>query len=53
MCGDLFLPIRLEAEDLAEAYPDALSDELGPVDNALANLERAHPEINTLIDAAA
>jgi hypothetical protein len=51
--GTLFLPIHLASEDLATAYPDALSDAFGPLDEALVSLERGHSEIDAIVNAAA
>lgn len=50
--GLLFHPIRLDAAALADAYPDSLDDALEPVDEALAHLAAALPELNRLIEAA-
>lgn len=49
---DLFLPIRIDAQVLAEGYPDSLGDALTPIDEALERLEAAHPEIDALLKAA-
>jgi hypothetical protein len=49
----LFLPIHLALEDLASAYPDALSDAFGPLDEALASLDKGHLEIDSIVNAAA
>lgn len=48
----LFLPIRIDAQALAEAYPDSLDDALTPIDDALKRIEAAHPEIDALLKAA-
>ena len=48
----LFLPIRVDAQVLAENYPDSLDEALAPVDDALKKLEVAHPEIDGLLRAA-
>lgn len=48
----LFLPIRIDAEELAEAYPDSLDEALVPIDEALAKLEAAHSEIDALLQSA-
>jgi hypothetical protein len=50
--GGLFLPVRLSADDLANAYPDALDDALAPLDDALIKLEETHFEIDTIVKAA-
>ncbi len=50
--GSLFLPVHLVADDLANAYPDALSDALAPLDDALNKLAEAHPEIDAIVKAA-
>lgn len=48
----LFLPIRVDAQLLAESYPDSLDDALGPVDEALEKLKAAHPSIAALLKTA-
>jgi len=48
----LFLPVRLLADDLANAYPDALGDALAPLDDALGKLEKGHSEIDAIVNAA-
>lgn len=50
--GALSLPIYLVADDLANAYPDVLSDALAPLDEVLGKLENAHPAINAIVTAA-
>lgn len=51
--GDLFLPLRLSKDDLADAYPNALNQALGPLDDALGALMNAHPAIDQIVMAAA
>ncbi len=51
--GDLFLPVHLLVNDLANAYPDALDDAFVPLDEALSKLEIAHSEIDAIVSAAA
>lgn len=48
----LHLPIRVDAQILAEDYPDSLEDALAPVDEALKKLEGAHPLVQALLNAA-
>jgi hypothetical protein len=50
--GDLFMPIRVDAQVLAEDYPDSKGDALAPIREALQKLEAAHPEIDALLKAA-
>lgn len=49
---DLFLPIQIDAQILANDYPDSLTDALAPVDEALKKLEAAQLSIQQLLDAA-
>ncbi|RQG99815.1 hypothetical protein [Paraburkholderia dinghuensis] len=49
---DLLLPIRVDAQALADHYPDSLTDALAPVDEALKQLEAAAPSIQGLLDTA-
>lgn len=49
----LFVPFRLAADDLANAYPDALGDALSPIDDVLGKLEEAHSDIDSILNAAA
>ncbi|MDP1612794.1 MAG: hypothetical protein Q8M11_17205 [Sulfuritalea sp.] len=48
----VFLPIRVDARVLAEAYPDSLDDALVPIDEALRKLGVAHPTIEAFLKAA-
>ena len=48
----LFLPILVDAQILADSYPDSLDVALEPVDDALKKLENAHPQIDDLLTAA-
>ena len=50
--GNLFLPFKLYAQDIADAYPDSLGDALMPIDEALNKLGTAHPEIDALLKKA-
>lgn len=50
--GDVFLPVRLEAEELAEAYPYSLDDALPPIDEALKKITDILPELDRLITSA-
>lgn len=48
--GDsLYLPIHVDANVLANDYPDSLDTALEPFNKALERLEAAHPEIDTLL----
>jgi hypothetical protein len=49
---DLFLPVRLDVEELAEAYPDSLDDALLPIDEALRKITEILPELDRLIASA-
>lgn len=49
---DLFLPVRLDADELAEAYPDSLDDALPPIDEALKKISDILPELDRLIASA-
>lgn len=49
---DLLLPIRVDAQILADDYPDSLTDALAPVDEALKRFEAAQNSIQGLLDAA-
>lgn len=49
---DLFLPVRLDVEELAEAYPDSLDDALPPIDEALKKITEILPELDRLIASA-
>lgn len=49
---DLFRPIKIDPQSLAEAYPQNLNDALAPVDEALALLAEALPEFDRLIEVA-
>lgn len=49
---DLFRPIKIDPQSLAEAYPQNLNDALAPVDEALALITEALPEFNRLIEVA-
>ena len=48
----LFMPIRVDAQLLADDFPDSIGDALTPLDEALKKLEAAHPEIDALLKAA-
>lgn len=48
----LFMPVRVDAQVLAEDFPDSIGDALAPIDEALKKLEAAHPEIDALLNAA-
>ncbi len=48
----LFMPIRVDAQVLAEDFPDSIGDALAPIDEALKKLEAAHPEIDALLKTA-
>jgi len=50
--GNIFLPIRIDSEALAENYPESIKDALSPIDVALKKLETAHPEIDALLKRA-
>lgn len=49
---NLFMPVRIDAQILAESYPDLLDDALAPIIDALKKIEIAHPQIDELIKAA-
>ena len=49
---NLFLPILVNAQILADSYPNSLDVALEPVDDALKKLEKAHPQIDGLLTAA-
>lgn len=48
----LFLPVRLDAEELAKAYPASLDDALPPIDDALKKITEILPELDRLIESA-
>lgn len=48
----LFLPVRLDAEALAKAYPASLDDALPPIDDALKKITEILPELDRLIESA-
>lgn len=50
--GSLYLPIHVDANVLANDYPDSLEEALEPFDVALKTLGAAHPEIEILLKGA-
>lgn len=48
----LFLPVCLDADKLAEAFPDSLDDALPPIDEALEKITQILPELDQLIASA-
>ena len=47
----LFMPFHIEADTLANAYPDELEDTFGPIDEALKRLQSVHGEIEQIVEA--
>jgi hypothetical protein len=48
----LFLPVLLNASDIADNYPETLNDALAPITDTLKKIEDAHPVINGIIKEA-